>query len=344
MIKIPHVWTIEIDSVARKWQIIKFQRSVNFDPTEFSATIEYSADISYFNTVAIKNNGTTEWAGYVEEIRPAWDRTGRVLEIGGRDLSVILWKKFTERFSDSRTEGFFGATDPAKLIQFLLRCPISDSSIGLPRHKIGWGIQPFAPSLWGLSSSYTDLTTTKNYLISRISGFAWKKGTQPFGPITLAVDGFDMTERDWIPEVGSHPWLDTDDADTSYIEATVVGDNHKYFTFADVSSSYASGTLSAATINIKGKNVIFGGSGANVTIRIYLDVGAGEVNVGDLVWTDAETVYSVKSINVVSTIDTVTKANACKMRIEYSGGTPPDTNYSYPRITYAQLSVNEKAN
>jgi hypothetical protein len=380
-----HVWTVEVDGVARKWSRLEFLNSLSGDPTEFTATIEYAADIVYFQYVELKNNGTVEFAGYVEDITPSWNKTGRILEIGGRHISVIAWKKFTERFSDARTEGFFGACDPAKLIGFLLRCPISDNPIGLPRHKIGWGIYPLAPSMWGFTSSYTHLTTTKNYVISRISGFAWKKGAEPFninlvvnafdgtshwseigtGPIflntddgdtnciegliyyhesvdtILPVDGFDMTERDWIPEVGDYPWLDTDDGDTSYIEATVVGDNHKYFTFADKGEI---GTLNTVWIDIKAKNVIFGGSGANVTIRIYLDVGAGEVNVGELTWADTENDYSVKSINVSSTVNTPTKINACKMRIEYSGGTPPDTNYSYPRITYAQLSVNEIAN
>lgn len=134
------IWTIEINGISRKFKDIQFDRKLDMNsPTDFTAKIEFSTDIHFFDTVVIKRDGVAEWKGYIEGIDISWDNAGdnagRYLNLKGRDASVLLWKKYVDNFgsytengsSNSLTQiGFFGAVNPIELIKLLLRTPYSD--------------------------------------------------------------------------------------------------------------------------------------------------------------------------------------------------------------------------
>jgi len=409
----PHVWTIEVNSVTRKWKRIEYSMSLNSDPTEFSAIIEYSSNISYFQYVEIKNNGTVEFAGYVESIIPSWDKSGRILEISGRYISVILWKKFTERFSDSRLDGFFGAVDPAKLIGFLLRCPISDLPSASSFHKIGWGLDT---TNWIVSAIRTGEGREEDWVKIREVGLAWQ-----LGPIydnsCFNVNGFTNDDNDW-DTVGASPWLGDDNFISTYIEtgppnslltanadagqpyATVanasifiVGDNVRIsegvgsgtnegrsiigingnilefeanlinsytvgggggvwkrdniiidgFTFEDL--SHTNGHITSAYIDLFGRwfadSWSFLGE-VNSNVAVYVDVGSGYTLAGTATWSVGE--YPVglgyaiikKSVNCSSIVNTFAKANACKVKLIFTG---VDATKSGCRISEMRLRI-----
>ena len=103
-------WTIEVNGTERKYKNISFERKLDMvSPTKFDATIQYYNDINFMDTVQIKRDGYTEWKGYVESVEVTWDSNGRYLNLKGRDVSVILWKKYIEDFSNmtEKTYGFF---------------------------------------------------------------------------------------------------------------------------------------------------------------------------------------------------------------------------------------------
>jgi len=115
-------WQIFVGGVARNYRRGKFERKLETNsPAKFEATIQYNASIDYWDLVEFKRDGTTEYKGFVEILDIRWDENGRYLYISGRDTKVILWKKYSDNFSNMHedTKGFFGsrylrilATDP----------------------------------------------------------------------------------------------------------------------------------------------------------------------------------------------------------------------------------------
>ena len=187
-------WTIEVPSGSPvNYKEIDFQRSLSPDPQRFTATIEYDAAIDYFNTVNIKKNGTTEFFGYIEGLEPFWDKNGRYLRIWGRCRRVVLWKKFTERFTDGRLEGFFGSVDPANLLYFLLRCPISDSPTASDLSKIGWGLDA---NDWDVSAIRTADSRHEDWVKNRLVGLAWQLGPL-YDHHSVDVGAFTSSTNEW---------------------------------------------------------------------------------------------------------------------------------------------------
>lgn len=186
-------WTIEVGGTPRKWKDMRFQRSLTPDPQRFSATIQYNAAIDYFNTVEMIRDGTVEFYGYIEGLKPYWDESGRYLQIWGRGRKVILWKKFTERFSDGRLAGFFGSVDPAKLLHFLLRCPISDSPTSSDLSKIGWGLDA---NDWDVSAIRTGNSRHEDWVKNRLVGLAWQLGPL-YSDAVFDVSTFTSIINDW---------------------------------------------------------------------------------------------------------------------------------------------------
>lgn len=256
-----HVYTLEINGVSVPYKKLSYSRELSLTVTELSATVKY--DSSYaeagFKTLAVKNNGVLEWFGYLEKSNPVWTENGLFLEIWGRDVTVILWKKWNERYSDSRTQGFFGAVDPKKLVQFLLRCPVSesvvldyDSEISCTEnfgvwdketqtcfrsqtHKIGYGIDS---TNWVCSSKRDASISSPHYVKTRLSGFSWILGDDtvyPFLPIssftplslwTRIKNGYlsDNSNETYI--IGPIPENDSFSEEIMLTETAYVGNNY----------------------------------------------------------------------------------------------------------------------
>jgi hypothetical protein len=222
-----HVYTLEINGVSVPYKKLSYSRELGLTVTELTATVKY--DSSYaeagFKTLAVKNNGVLEWFGYLEKSNPVWTENGLFLEIWGRDVTVLLWKKWNERYSDSRTQGFFGAVDPKKLIQFLLRCPVSESVVlnydnktscelnkGVwddetqtcfrsRNHKIGYGIDS---TNWVCSSNRSANISSPHYVKTRLLGFSWVLGDgAPHLPLRI-YDGEPPSVAEWVNVNGGY--------------------------------------------------------------------------------------------------------------------------------------------
>ena len=157
------VWTIYVApqkdvrsgnwGTARKWKTFTTNKKVRQDsPPEYTATIEYDPTITFNDLIQFQRDGYTEWVGFIEDIQVSWDENGRYLDIGGRDLTLMLWRKYVENFNNAikSTGGFFGNVNAVELMKFLLRTPrsdlpeVEDDSLGslsiYPYNKEGWGI------------------------------------------------------------------------------------------------------------------------------------------------------------------------------------------------------------
>lgn len=222
-----HVYTLEINGVSVPYKKLSYSRELSLTVTELTATVKY--DSSYaeagFKTLAVKNNGVLEWFGYLEKSNPVWTEDGLFLEIWGRDVTVLLWKKWNERYSDSRTQGFFGAVDPKKLIQFLLRCPVSESVVldydnetlceankGVwdnetqtcfrsRNHKIGYGIDS---TNWVCSSNRSANISSPHYVKTRLLGFSWILGDGTIYAPTRIYDGEPPSVAEWVNVNGGY--------------------------------------------------------------------------------------------------------------------------------------------
>ena len=148
---------------SRKWKNFETNKKVRQDsPPEYTATIEYDSSVTFNDVIRFDRDGLTEWVGFVEDIAISWDQSARFLNLAGRDLTFLLWRKYVENFNNQiqGTEGFFGNVNAVELIKFLLRTPRSDlpevenDSLGeisiYPYNKEGWGIDV---------SNFTGLTT-----------------------------------------------------------------------------------------------------------------------------------------------------------------------------------------
>lgn len=231
------VWTIEVGGSARNYRRVKFQRKLETNkPAKFEATIQYNANVDYWNLVEIKRDGTTEFKGFVEIIDIKWDENGRYLYIAGRDTKVILWKKYSDNFSNMHedTKGFFGRVKAQDLITFLLRTPKSDfDPDAYPNNKEGWGLD--VSRLSDFMAARTSVGDP-NYTKLRRRGYGWRNSGDPFASDTDVVDA-EISNVNWATH-GAAPYLDVED-DANYISSDTANATAVY-SFTDLPATATS--------------------------------------------------------------------------------------------------------
>lgn len=251
------IWTFEISGISRKFQTMQFERKVIMNsPTEFSAKIEYSDDINFMDRVEFKRNGIVEWAGYIEDKKSSWDNQGRYLDLGGRDASFILWKKYIEDFSNfvAKTAGFFGSVNAVELMQFFLRSPASDpnhdqfGNIEWYFNKEGWGIDSTRMTCTASVTAQGDPTWT----ILRRRGLGWRSRGNPYSSADKTVDGVSGSFTNWNG-TGSSPYLN-DLNNANYIKSVISGsvDGVANFTLQDSPTDLT--TINSIGLQISFKN------------------------------------------------------------------------------------------
>jgi hypothetical protein len=201
------IWSIQLNGVTQSWKTLEIHRKLVLNtPTTFSATIAYSSGVHFMDVVTILRDNIIEWKGFVENIDAMWDNNGQYLNISGRDITLILWKKYCDDFSNfaQKTAGFFGTVDPVELLMFLLHTPKSeigpaiyssydidgepsvDSKLisGYPYNKEGWGLD-FSSSL-GTPIAYlnghsggADSKGNPAWAIARQRGYGWFNSGKP---------------------------------------------------------------------------------------------------------------------------------------------------------------------
>jgi len=236
MSTIQAVWTIKVDGVQRKLKTMNFGRQlINQAPSSFSATVEYAqgSPIEFFDLVQIYRNGVLEWKGFVERIEIIWDEDGRFYNIGGRDITVILWKKYSENFTDMHedTKGFFGRVSANELIKFLLRTPKSDLGDAYPNNKSGWGLD-----VSRINEAYANRTSygDPEWAFLRRRGLGWRNSGNPYESTDLGVILAGTIESGW-EKYGSPQYLEDED-DDDYIKGVLVNAKAE-FKFADAPSN-----------------------------------------------------------------------------------------------------------
>lgn len=305
------------------------------DPDVIDVTVLSNVGIKYFDPIELKKNGVTEFYGFVEEINPQKGIDGLEYLITGRDWKLILWRKQTEKFMETREigvdeeTGFFGNVYASELFMFLLRCPVSTHPYGKIRHMIGWGIPADS---WVCSAKRTAYGHHPQWVSLRETGFSWQLGNKEFTNTTLKVNAYSVTENHWIKH-GASPYLNDDDA-INYIEADILGDYDGYYSFEDISTTdYVKGSVTACILHIKGRFVDDGGSGGGdtVNVRAYIYVNGSSVGNDTVVFTNGGG-WENKTYDISALVDTFTKLNNLRVILEWSGST--DSSKQHPEVTY----------
>lgn len=342
--------TLEISGSEKYFIRLHYTKShPNPDPDTFDIILapEEVTNIDYFDEVVIKKDGVTEYVGFIEEITPEIGEGGLEYMITGRCYKLILWKKFTERFQESREvgpenesgvieSGFFGEVYPKELIKFILRCPISDNARGRIRQKIGWGI---CSDYWECCANETADCFYPQWVALRYSGLAWRgRGNLDNIPVvsySIPDDptGYDSTYTDWM-EFGTTPYIeqfsifDGIALDMAF-QLVTTGMKEGYFIFADLPV----GTIGIYTADLRITSRVF--LGANVQVAVYLNDGVADHRLGLLdnpLYTYVETIFPVTTI-----LNTVTKFNAAKIYFVIENDpVPNDINFT---VNYAYLAV-----
>lgn len=150
---------------------------------------------------------------------------------------------------------------------------------------------------------------------------------------TLYVDSTDDTKNNWTTRVNT-PYLD--DSDASYIHedksaAATEGD----FGFAN--------TANSAGNQVDGVDLYFKcyGDDTDDGFTVYIDVGAGFVNAGNITINQTGA-YDWEVLNVDVIVDTFTKVDAIKMylyRINGGGGDDTYVNRAYMYVEYSEAAA-----
>lgn len=328
-------WQIFVGGVARNYRRGKFERRLETTkPTKFDATIQYNASIDYWDLVEFKRDGTTEYKGFVEILDIRWDENGRYLYIAGRDTKVILWKKYSDNFSNMHedTKGFFGRVKAQDLLTFLLRTPKSDfdPENAYPNNKEGWGIDV---------SRFGDLTAARtsvgdpNYTKLRRRGYGWRNSGDPFASDTDVVDA-EISNVDWTPH-GASPYLDVED-DINYISSGTA-DATAVYSFTDLPANTTSVEMVHLTVVWKPDSTWW--SWINTECDVYISPDGGTTwnyvgvfgGKGATWWRPNP--WRHFSWDISSIINSVSKLNDCRVKF-VNISTSLTTN-----ITQAYLSV-----
>jgi len=290
----------------------------NPDPDTFEIRVlpECGERINYFDTVEIQKLGVTEFYGFVEEITPEVGEDGLEYLITGRCWKLIAWKKWTERFQESREvgpvnsitgdieTGFFGAVKPEELVKFIMRCPISEHPKYKIRHKIGWGI---ASDLWDCCANITADCFYPEWVALRYTGLAWRNrgsGADDFSVENLNVDAFVLVTDNWDEE-GISPWIDGSNEDEYiHIETNQNNQQMREFTFQNLVETYS--TFDKIELCIKRANPSQYGC-----VDVYLHDGISWTKIGNINY--GYGTPATKCFDVSAILNTATKINSAKV-------------------------------
>jgi len=328
-----------IDGIERAYLNVHYtKKHPSPDPDIFDVRLipEEAEDIEFFDDVEVTKDGVTEFYGFVEEITPEVGEDGLEYYLSGRCWKLVTWKKFTERYQESRDigpedsegnmeTGFFGAVYPEELIKFIMRCPVSEHPKGKIRHKIGWGI---ASDSWDYCASHTADSHYPDWVGLRYTGLAWRDrgGVNTYYYDTLVVNGLAGGTREWT-EDGASPYLHTDSYATDWIQSTIVlGAQEGNFGFANLPAGRDFVTRTRLYVKEKGW-----GNASWIETWIYDGITWNFVGyLDDCTWGQGCT----KEFEVTKWLDTTDKINDAEIRfVVGKGGT------GVVRIFYAYLLV-----
>lgn len=324
----------------------------NQDPDTFEIIVDPDVGslINYFDRVKITKYNVTEFYGFVEEITPTVGEDGLEYRLTGRCWKLITWKKWTERYQESREigpvdsegnieTGFFGQVKPEELLKFVLRCPTSEHPKGKVRHKIGWGI----PSdWWTCCASATADMFYPDWVGLRYTGLSWRgrASMENLHYTDLICNTFDSTYVDWT-ENGDSPYLDTqNDVDNIRIMTPPINQKEGYFGFDDLVGTAQ--TIYTAKLYVKA-NV----QGYAQKVAVYLNDGVSNYKIGYL--NLCVYGYGYTEFNCINILDTPTKVNAAKIyfNLEFGYHTIVTVIYAYIHVEYSTSTdddISQKTN
>lgn len=322
---------------------IKSHPNPDPDTFEIRTLPECAEGVSYFDTVDIRKDGVTEYYGFVEEITPEVGEDGLEYLLTGRCWKLFTWKKWNERYQESREigptdsennieSGFFGNVKPEELIKFILRCPKSIHPKDKIRHKIGWGI----PSqFWDACANITADCHYPQWVFLRYTGLAWRGrgGSEDMVWDKLVVNNFDSTYTQWYT-TGVQPWLDNDDADTNkvWLSRPPAGQGiYKvgHFEFANIGGTRD--FIYGVRLYIKYRGIA-DRFAYRSWCKVHLYDGTTWHHIG---WLTTSYSWTYISFNVMSILDTIAKINAAEIYFEYQ----LIGLFDGIHITYAYLDV-----
>ena len=309
----------------------------NQDPDTFEIIVDPSegVTINYFDRVKITKYDVNEFYGFVEEITPNVGESGLEYRLTGRCWKLILWKKWSERYQESREigpvdaegnieSGFFGQVKPEELIKFILRCPISEHPKGKVRQKIGWGI---ASDFWSCCANATADMFYPDWVGLRYTGLSWRgyASVEALHYSNLVCNAFDSTYLDWT-EVGASPYLHTDStADQIKTGTPPWGQKEGLFGFADLGGT----AETIYTVKLYVKAMV---QGYSAKISVHLYDGASTFKIGYL--NPCPYGYGYTEFNCIAILDTPTKVNNAKIYLEMETG-----YHALVGVIYAYLHV-----
>lgn len=333
-------WTVSISGTDYPYIDIDFEKvHPSPNPDIFTVTLSGKKSLTFFSAISIKKDNVQRFYGYIEKINYEMGEEGINTIIGGRCRKVILWKKWTERFTDTRISGFFANVYPKELIMFLLRCPVSevpDTESGeswegdFPRQKIGWGINSDS---WGCTANVSSIGTEPDYVKLRLVGFYWRnRGT----PSTIEIDdvaGVNDGPMGWteVGAVGHNCIVRPDDDDTTYIRGTAVNQITWDYTFTNL--PVTADTINSVEIIVRARKEV-GGWGADYRIEVRIWDGSSSTLAAYIVGNNQA--YDDVRIDITDILDTPAKYDAAEVyfTLKATGGTAVRITTCYMIVDY----------
>jgi len=315
-------WRVYIDDIEYTYSSIDFEKTHPSDyPDTFTIVLNGQHVINSFAVVEIEKDGVLIFYGYVEKRK--WTSDVDTI-VSGRCRKLVAWKKWTERFEETRgkMQGFFGVVLPEELFKFILRCPVSDvpsddESWGdYPRQKIGWGINP---TKWTCNSNSSSNGTDPIYTKLRLLDFYWRNR------------GMDSTLIGLVPNScnGAMQWSDTGGlancwdyvatcGDTEYIHEITNGEASYGYGFPNLAGTATGITNTKLYLSLR-RGIGWFGWGVTVQVQVYDGTDwhiVGYATIFSYVgWNDW-------TLDITHVLDTVAKVNGAQVKlVKYSG--PP---------------------
>jgi hypothetical protein len=348
-------WTVSINGTTRKYKTFEINRKVRMDsPPEFTAMIEYADDVDFNNVITFLRDDKVEWKGFVEDLEIDWDENGRYLLLGGRDVTLLLWRKYVENFNNPipKTGGFFGTVSASELIQFLLRTPRSDLPINQKTdddcvvqqyqfNKEGWGIDSSrfkSLDAHNTDTAYGDINTT----ILRKRNLYWSNSGSPFQGTVKVVD--DVTSLGWETCDGSgcggghgiSPYINLN-TEASWIHSHTGINDVAEFTFEDLSSATAINSV-VLVITWKPDTTWNPFINSDCHVQIWKNSIGGWCEIGDFGGRDPpwSNPWHIVEFDISSLIQIVDDINNIKVRFIETGSLSTSITYASLSISYAE--------